>query len=342
MGTQVSYRYSHTVGIYAESGRGFHNPVDLAMDRDGIIYVVNRAGFDAPSRMHCKRVTVCSVDEEEYLGYFSGGGTGDGQIMWPASIAIDQDENLYISDEALHRISIFSKRGQFLSKWGVHGTRDGELNRPAGIAFDKDEQLLVVDGLNNRVQKFTKEGQFLGGWGRAGTGDGEFNVPWGIGLDQTGNVYVADWRNDRVQKFDAQGKHLATLGTPGQGDGELQRPAGVTVDQEGDIYIADWGNERVQVFDPDGGFRAKIRGESGLSKWAEGYFVSNQDELEERRKANMEPELDRLSSGSVQDQSASIEKLLWGPTSVKIDARGRVYIVDSLRHRIQIYEKYRS
>ena len=340
--TQVAYRYSHTVGFYAEVGKGFHFPIDLALDRDGVMYVVNRAGFDASSRMHTKRVTVCTPDEEEYLSSISYGGAEDGQIMWPTAIAIDKDGRLYISDEALHRISIFNAKGDFLGKWGAYGEGEGQLNRPAGIAFDGDDNLLVVDGLNNRVQKFTKDGHFLSGWGRPGKGEGEFNVPWGIGLDREGNVYVADWRNDRVQKFDAGGNYLATLGTPGQGDGELQRPAGVAVDRDGDIYVADWGNERVQVFGPDGGFRAKIRGEAGLSRWAEEYFISNQDELEERRLANMEPPLDRLSSGSLHDQSASIEKLFWGPTSVKFDARGRVYVVDSLRHRVQIYEKDRS
>ena len=341
IGSEVAYRYSHTVGFYAEFGKGFHFPIDLALDRDGIMYVVNRAGFDAASRMYCKRVTVCTVDED-YLGSISYGGAEDGQIMWPAAIAIDEDGLLYVSDEALHRISVFNTKGDFLGKWGSYGEGEGRLNRPAGIAFDGDGNLLVVDGLNNRVQKFTKEGRFLSGWGRPGREEGEFNVPWGIALDREGNVYVADWRNDRVQKFDSEGSYLATLGTPGQGDGELRRPAGIAVDGDGDIYVADWGNERVQVFDPDGGFRAKIRGEAGLSKWGEEYFISNQDELEERRLADMEPPLDRLSSGSLHDRSAATEKLFWGPTSVRLDGGGRVYVVDSLRHRVQIYQKDRS
>ena len=49
---------------------------------------------------------------------------------------------------------------------------------------------------------------------------------------------------------------------------------------------------RVQLLDPEGGFLDVFRGESGVSKWGDDYFVSNQDELEERRKADMEPELD--------------------------------------------------
>ncbi len=132
--------------------------------------------------------------------------------MWPVAIAIDAERNLYISDEALHRISIFDTQGRFLGKWGVKGNGAGMFDRPAGIAFDPDQHLLVVDGLNNRIQRYTTDGRFLGQWGQGGRGPGELNLPWGITVDRAGDVYVADWRNDRLQKFDAQGKFLASYG----------------------------------------------------------------------------------------------------------------------------------
>jgi DNA-binding beta-propeller fold protein YncE len=259
--------------------------------------------------------------------------------MWPAAIAIDTEGRVYIADEALHRISIFDAKGRFLAKWGVKGSAAGAFDRPAGLAFDQDQHLLVVDGLNNRLQRYTTDGRFLGQWGRGGRGPGEFNLPWGIAVDRAGDVYVADWRNDRIQKFDARGTFLASYGTSGRGDGEFSRPAGVAVDAEGNIYIADWGNERVQVLSPDGGFLAKFRGEAGLSKWGESYFSSNQDELQERQNANLEPELNLSPTDDLREESASIEKFFWGPIAVKVDDQGRLYVVESCRHRIQIYRK---
>lgn len=338
MHTAMTFRYSHTVGFYAQNGRGFNNPVDVALGRDEMLYVLNRAGSDISVRMSYKRVTMCTVNEV-YHGEFSGGGIADGQIMWPAAIAIDREDNIYISDEALHRISVFDKQGHFLHQWGVQGHGEGELNRPAGLTFDTDDCLMVVDGLNNRVQRYAKDGQFLGQWGRGGNGAGEFNVPWGIATDSENQVYVADWRNDRIQKFDARGRHLASWGTSGIDEGAFCRPSGVAVDQDGVIYVADWGNERVQVLDPEGRFLALWRGESSLSSWAKDYFLSNQDELDEREKADMEPALDRLPSDGFREESASIEKLFWGPTAVKVDPQGRIFVVESCRHRIQVYQK---
>jgi DNA-binding beta-propeller fold protein YncE len=337
----VAYRYSHTIGFYAQIGRGFNNPVDVALGRNGVLYVLNRAGADTDVRMPYKRVTICTV-HEDYKGDFSSGGTADGQIMWPVAIALDQEENIYISDEALQRISIFNQQGQFLGKWGMPGGGTGEFDRPAGIAFDQEGHLLVVDSRNNRVQKYTRDGQFLGGWGHGGHGPGELHMPWGIALDQAGDVYIADWRNDRIQKFDAQGKYLASWGTAGQRDGEFRRPSGVAVDREGYIYVADWGNERVQVLGPDGSWQTTLRGEAGLSKWAESYFVANQDELEERQRANLEPPLELSPQDERREESASIEKLFWGPVSVKVDDEGRLYVVESCRHRIQVYCKHGS
>ena len=36
--------------------------------------------------------------------------------------------------------------------------------------------------------------------------------------------------------------------------------------------------------------------------------------------------------------SSQTESYFWGPVSVRIDANNRLYVVESNRHRIQIYE----
>ena len=334
----MNYRYSHVIGFLSVSGRGFNNPVDLVVGAGGTLYVLNRAGSDVAERMVSKRIAICTL-EEDYYGEFAKGGTAEGQLMWPCAMAMSEEGHLFVSDEALHRISIFETDGGFVGSWGVQGRGKGEFNRPAGIAFDSGGNLLVVDGLNNRIQRFTADGCYLDGWGQTGAAPGQFNTPWGIAADPEGNVFVADWRNDRVQKFDEDGKTLAVFGTSGRGKGELYRPSGVTLDKDGCMYIADWGNHRVQILDPEGRFIASFRGHAGISGWSDEYFRANPDELEERQKANLEPELDPQTIYDTRDESASIEKYFWSPTAVKLDDGGRMYVVDSCRHRIQIYRK---
>ena len=181
-------------------------------------------------------------------------------------------------------------------------------------------------------------GELRSQWGSAGDGEGEFNMPWGLASDADGNIYVADWRNDRIQKFTSDGEFLKAWGGSNAEDGAFNRPSGLAVDADGILYVADWGNERVIVLTQDGEELANLRGESGLSKWAHEYFTTNMDELEERQKANLEPDLEYPQVDKLRNESAMVEKLFWGPTTVKIDAAGRVFVVDTARARVQVFE----
>ena len=331
MTTQIlglRFQCTHTIGGQADFGPGFRCPVAAARGDGDLIYVVNR-GED--TRPEGKRVTVCTV-AEDYVGEFAQGVTmggvveassADGSLLWPTSIALDKDRNVYVADEWLNRISIFSKDGDWIGKWGTPGQGDGEINRPSGLAFDGDDNLLLVDSLNSRVQKFAKDGEFLSKWGRLGSGDGEFNTPWGIDIDTNSDVYVADWRNDRIQKFSSDGRFLAKFGTSGPGDGEFNRPTGVAVDKDGIIYVADRGNNRLQVLGADGSFITKMRGDGTLSKWGTAKVAANAEMWKERENAH---EMER-------------EKLYLSPIAVEVDDEGRILVVESARHRIQVYRK---
>jgi tripartite motif-containing protein 71 len=318
MSTTIGFRYNHTIGLLAQTGRGFSLPVDCALGQDGVIYVLNR-GTPTQRNTH---VTICTVDGD-YRADFGSFGPGDGQFIWPTAIVVDREGFVYVSSESEHRVQKFSPTGQFVSKWGTPGDGDGELAGPSGMVFDHEDNLYVVDHFNSRVQKFTKDGKFLLKWGSKGEADGQFNLPWGIGLDAAGNVYVADWYNDRIQKFTAEGKFLAACGTSGDGDGQFHRPSSVAADADGNLYVADWGNNRVQVFDSAGRFRTKLLGEAGLSKWAQEFLPANPDYMEARAVA----------------KNREVERFLVGPTAVKCDAAGLVYIVDSCRYRLQIYRR---
>ena len=324
----VTFRYSHTIGREENSGPGFRGPWSIARGAGDLMYVLNRA---TDSRPAAKRITMCTVGED-YLGEFGRGmeingdqehSAADGSLFWPTAICLDKEGNLYLSDEGLNRVSIFTQNGDWIGKWGMPGNGDGQLNGPSGLAFGNDDNLFLVDSNNSRVQKFTRDGRFLGKWGRQGNSDGEFNLPWGIDVDKKGDVYVADWGNHRIQKFSPAGQLLMKFGAFGDGDGQFNNPSGVAVDRAGIIYVADWGNHRIQVFNREGVFITKLTGDATISRWGKEKLDASPDLWKQREVA----------------QGLEREKPFWGPVAVEVDDQDRIFVADSSRARIQIYRK---
>ena len=274
--TRFSLKYTDVVGFIADfGGRGFYLPTAMAIRGDGRIFVASRANTNGTFQT----VGIQMLNRNhDFFGKLGSSGREPGQTIGPTALALDAEENLYLADDVLQRITVFDREGELSTTWGTEGSGDGEFDGPSGIVFDSEDNMVLVDHKNHRVQRFTKDGKYLSKWGSFGDGDGQFNLPWGIAQDRDGNLYVADWRNDRIQKFTPDGEFLAKYGVSGTGDGQFNRPSGVAVDSEGNIYVADWGNQRLQVLDADGVFLQKLRGEATLGLWAQEYISAQKDE----------------------------------------------------------------
>jgi tripartite motif-containing protein 71 len=314
------FDYSHCIGMYSQSGQGFWTPQDFVLGKDGRVYVLSR-GVEQLGQ----RVSKINLDSE-FQGQFGSFGGEEGRFIWPRSIDVDQDGRVYVSDEYTNRISVFDAEGAFRYHWGRYGDDDGLLSGPSGIAFDSNNNLWVVDSLNHRVQCFRQQGPFISKFGTQGSGDGELEMPWGLCIDNNQDIYVADWGNNRVQKFSPDGKLLVIFEGTSDGVGSLKGPSGVAVDSEGDVYVTDWGNHRVQIYDASGRFITTLVGDAQEpSPWTQTYIDANPEIIKARRRANMEPE--------------------WRfrrPVAVNVDANYRIIVLESARHRIQVYNKLKD
>lgn len=307
---RAGFPFAKTLGMR----RSTYFPVDVAIGDDRI-YVLTRLELGGG---HVRMVGM----EDDDLGARAETG-----LTWPAGLLLDDDGNLFISDEATHQITVIdAESGEELRRWGAEGSEPGQLGRPALMAWDPDGNILVAEARNHRIQRFTPEGEPLGLIGAGpgeGPGDapGQLNMPWGVATDAEGAIYVGDWRNDRVQKLSPEGEPLLVIGAPGSGEGQLTRPAGVAVDEQGDVYVADRDNNRVLLFDKSGRYVERFLGDATLGKMGRAYITAN-------------PKVLRLREMTVLEE----QKRLRRPTSVRV-AGNRLYITDTGRMRVQVYEK---
>lgn len=178
---------------------GLVDPVGLAIDTENrFLYVVDTQQ---------DQVIVYDADSLKLLRRIGTGGknhflTTPGDFAAPQGIALDSDNNIYVTDTLNNRVEIFDADGNFISEFGKHGDGPGYLARPKGIAVDSDGHIWVADQMQDRLQVFNREGQLLT---YIGTGHGElpgqFKALTGVAIDKQNRVYTTEQEPGRLQVF---------------------------------------------------------------------------------------------------------------------------------------------
>lgn len=311
------YDFSHVVG-----GRQITGIVCLAFGQDDDVYVTRKAlAFFDVTRLKIGP----EAGDEEVVTSFRDVNPDFFEGTWPSCVAVGPGLDVYVTDELRSLIYVFDRDGKFIRNIGQPGAGPGEFDRPSGIAFAADGSMYVSDTMNHRVQHLTSAGEVVDVFGSEGSDEGQFRSPWGLNLDGEGNLLVTDHKNHRVQKFDAVGNFISTIGSYGSGAGEFDHPTDVVTDPDGDIYVCDWANNRVQVFKGSGEYVLQMGGSAiELSKWQKRYVAGNPDVYKARRRVDtLEPETKFAL-----------------PVCVRFEAgRNRLFVVDTQRWRIQIFNK---
>lgn len=177
---------------------------------------------------------------------------GKDALKSPQCVAVDAQDNLYVTDSETGRILVWDKNLKYQRAIGSLKGGEGYFKRPTGIAVDSAAQRIYVsDTTRHKVFVLDLQGNVLQSIGRNGAAIGEFNFPTELRLH--GNeLMVVDAMNFRVQVFDRSGQFLYGLGSIGEISGTMYRPKGVGVDSEGGIYVVDGIFDTVQAFNRKG------------------------------------------------------------------------------------------
>ncbi len=208
-------------------------PFSMVRDSRGRFFVTAR-------KENC--VLVIDVREHRINRLDLNGIKGRRAVM-PGRMTIDDQDQLYMIDEANRRILLFQGE-TFLKHFGKAATGFNDVcSGPSG-------RIHALDSLAGSVAVFSREGEFIFSFGARGKGEGEFHYPSGLAVDSRGRIYVADQHRDQIMAFNAKGHFLFSFSGKGWREGRLNSPSCILFDQEDRLYVVDRDNERVQVFKP--------------------------------------------------------------------------------------------
>jgi len=124
----------------------FNLPRDLAIGKDGRLYVVDGGNF---------RVQIFDANGE-YLDSFGKAGRQLGNFSRPKEIAVDPEGNIYVADAAFGNFQIFNPDGDLLMFVGQRSETPGpgRYMLPSGISVDADGRIYFVDQWFRKVDVF--------------------------------------------------------------------------------------------------------------------------------------------------------------------------------------------
>jgi DNA-binding beta-propeller fold protein YncE len=109
------------------------------------------------------------------------------RLFSPTNVAVDDQDNIYVSDTGGYRVQKYAADGTHLLSIGSHGDRPGQFARNKGLAVDHNGIVYVVDAASQAVQMFDPEGNLLLYFGEPGGSPVPLVLPADVAIDY-GNV----------------------------------------------------------------------------------------------------------------------------------------------------------
>lgn len=261
------------------AGAKFNLPEGVDIDSKGNIIVADRDNHVIRRVSPTGEVsTIAGIVGEKG---FADGASGTAKFFSPLKVAVDAQDNIYVTDrdnQRIRKIAAITGVVSTVAGDGAKAFKDGpaaeaQFNNPIDVAVATDGTIYVTESGNHRVRKIsggivsTLVGSSAGYKDGTGT-EAQLNDPSGIAIDKDGNLLVADRRNHRIRKITPAGVVTTIAGSGAgyvdgaSGSAKFSHPWGVSAGKDGSIYVADASNNAIRMMSPDGVW-STIGGDSG-------------------------------------------------------------------------------
>ena len=173
----------------------FGLPSDIAIDSDGILYVLEHRNLDID---YGENAGVHKIDTDGgYLGFLPIPDTSITDKSKFTLMTIDNEDYLYIVDQSGDNIILLdSTNGNGRPLALIY------FNTPTSIAINPDGYFFIADSRSTKsIHIFDEYYLPIRTIGEYGTEDGKISDTHGIEFDKDGNMYVIDFTQNRIQVF---------------------------------------------------------------------------------------------------------------------------------------------
>jgi sugar lactone lactonase YvrE len=332
--------YSGDDGPCGEAG--LYLPLDVAFDSRNDLYICD-SGSNRIRKVDHETGIITTI-----IGTGQHGFNGDGlalevNLTWPAAIAFDPDDVMYIADTQAHRIRRYDPvTGMVTTVAGTWTAEDEAREQPLvarnlvvlsgdaiGIDFSDDHGWLMPvcsDGLD--MSMYLDDGK--------PALEARLYDAVGLTVTSKGDIIFVDKGSNRVRSIDHRSGIISTVaGVCRYGyDGDdkpaaramLHAPEAVVADRQDNLYISDTMNHRVRKIEVATGLITTVAG-SGDS----GYEDKNMGGCGAARFVAKE------SAGTVKhgDGLLGVEAVVNSPVGLSLDSQGYLYICERGENKIR-------
>jgi serine/threonine-protein kinase len=222
-------------------------PLSVGLDSQGNYFAAifeYRVGQDSHRMIHKLDPSGKTIDS------FGSYGMKPGEFLYPISVAVAPNDNVYVLDSETHMIQCFDNAGNYLFNFGGRGAGKGTFNDPRMLTIGSNGDVYVLDHGNRQIQRFSADGRYQTRWAfKIGADQEGMRILDGITVDSSNNIYISDATGGKVRKITPQSKvDLTYTIEPLQGEA-TDTLLDLGVDDKGYLYASRRGGHLIRKYD---------------------------------------------------------------------------------------------
>lgn len=258
----------------------------------------------------------------------------------PLDFAIDNSGDLIIVNSGGYNVKKYDSDCKYLEPNENYGTFSGAFFfYPVGIDVDKRGRIFLADPGNTSIETFDSDFNFIKSFGQFGNGVGNFYYPYHIDISESEEIFISDSELGKILKFDYDGNFINEWLVANTTGDDTTTITSVKV-YNGFTFVLSNNTSTIYVYDVFGNYLTKYDGsdvetgnfdnpmeltidKDGLIYVADTY---NHRVVIYGYENNNFIYKDHFSTGE------------YTPTSIEVNDSKTVYILDSTKNGILIYD----